>query len=160
MAVEGNPQEAVLRQLLTFHLIALCLATAVIIVLIMMRNVFISFYRRRLEAIERSRPGALQKSLTQIENLADEPGQNQDGKNVRLTGPKPQFLTEATWVAAQRAKLLMWRYMCWLSGILAICVAIHFLSYSDTLGSLFTLPDMSSYPRLNAGWHFIADLFL
>ena len=139
MPMNGNAQEVVLRQLLTFHLIALCLATAVIIVLILMRNVFISFYRRRMEAMERSRPGTLQKSLSYIE-----------------TGPKPAFLTEATWVAAQRAKLFMWMYLCWLSGILAIFVAIHFLSYSSTLGNLFT-PNMSSYPKLDAGWHFIAD---
>ncbi len=153
MAMNGNPQEVVLRQLLTFHLIALCLATAVIIVLIMMRNVFISFYRRRMEAMERSRPGALQNSLSRIENLTDPRGQ----KNVRLTGPRPEFLTEATWVAAQRANFFMWMYMSWLSGILAICVAIYFLSFSSTLGSLFTSPDMSSYPKLNGWWHFIAD---
>ena len=139
MPMNGNAHEVILRQLLTFHLIALCLATAVIIVLILMRNVFISFYRRRMEAMERSRPGTLQKSLSYIK-----------------TGPKPAFLTEATWVAAQRAKLFMWMYLCWFSGILAIFVAIHFLSYSSTLGNLFT-PNMSSYPKLDAGWHFIAD---
>ena len=50
----------------------------------------------------------------------------------------------------------MWMYLCWFSGILAIFVAIHFLSYSSTLGNLFT-PNMSSYPKLDAGWHFIAD---
>ena len=72
MPMNGNAHEVVLRQLLTFHLIALCLATAVIIVLILMRNVFISFYRRRMEAMERSRPGTLQKSLSYIK-----------------TGPKP-----------------------------------------------------------------------
>ena len=62
----GNQNELVLRQFLTFHLIALCLATACIIVVILMRNVFISYYRRRMDAIERSKPEATKKSLIQI----------------------------------------------------------------------------------------------
>src|SRR5262249_17610103 len=122
--MDGNPHAVVLRRLLTSHLIALCLATAFIMVLIIMRNVFISFYRRRMETMERGRPGALQKSLSQMK-----------------TGPKPEFLSDPTWAAVQRARLFMWMYMIWLSGILATGVAIHFLSYSNTLGSLFTLPD-------------------
>jgi hypothetical protein len=150
MPMDGNPHEVVLRQLLTSHLIALCIATAFIIVLILMRNAFVSIYRRRMEAIERSKPAALQASLTKIENLAGRPSQKS------LPGPKPEFLTEATWAAAQRANVFMWMYMLCLAGILTISVAIHFLSYSDTLRSLFSLPDMSSYPKLRAGWDFIA----
>ncbi|MGO9982938.1 MAG: hypothetical protein ACLPIX_01855 [Rhodomicrobium sp.] len=157
MPMNGNAHELVLRKLLTFHLIALCVATVCVIIAIMMRNVFISYYRRRMEAIERSKPGALQKSLTHIENLMGKPGRNQDGRSLRLTGPKPEFLTEAMWVEAQRAELSMWVYMCCLSGILAILVAIHFLSYSDILSGLFAIPDMSSYSKLHAAWHFIAD---
>ena len=157
MPMNGNAHEVVLRKLLTFHLIALCLATAFIIVLIILRNVFISYYRQRMEAIEQGKPGALQKSLAQIENLAGRPGQNRDGKSLRLTGPKPEFLTEATWVAAQRAKLFMWLYMIYLCGILTALVAIHFLSYSDTLSRWFTAPDMSSYSKLHSAWLFIAD---
>ena len=150
MPMNGNPNELILRRLLTFHLIALCIATVCIIVLIMMRNVFISYYRRRMEAIEHRDSGALQKSLLQIENAVGKPGRNQ-------SAPKPEFLTEATWVAAQQAERFMWTYMCCLCGILAVLVAINFLSYSDTLRSLFTLPEMTSYPKLHALWHFIAD---
>ncbi len=150
MPMNGNAHELVLRQLLTFHLIALCIATACIIVVIMMRNVFISYYGRRMEAVEHRNSGALQKSLIQIENLMGKPSQNQGA-------PKPEFLTKTTWVAAQRAERFMWVYMCCLSGILAVLVASHFLSYSDTLRSLFTLPEMSSYSKLHALWHFIAD---
>ena len=154
MPMNGNAHELILRKLLTFHLIALCLATAFIIVMIIMRNVFISYYRRRMEAIEHRKPGALQKSLTQIENISGRPGQNQDGKSLRPAEAKPEFLTEATWVAAQRANIFMWMYMFCLSGILAVLVAIHFLSYSDTLRSVFTIPDMSSYSKLHAAWLF------
>ena len=147
MPMNGNPNELVLRRLLTFHLIALCIATVCIIVLIMMRNVFISYYRRRMEAIEHRDSGALQKSLLQIENAVGKPDRNQ-------SAPKPEFLTEATWVAAQQAERFMWTYMCCLCGILAVLVAINFLSYSDTLRGLFTLPEMTSYPKLHALWHF------
>ena len=154
----GNQNELVLRQFLTFHLIALCLATACIIVVILMRNVFISYYRRRMDAIERSKPGATQKSLIQIEILTGKPTPKQDEDDPYLIALKPEFLTERTWIAAQRAKLFMWVYMCCLCGVLTFLVVIHFISYSDTLRGLFAMPDMSSYPNLQAAWNFIADL--
>jgi hypothetical protein len=69
----GNENELVLRQFQTFHLKALCAATACIIVVILMRNVFISYYRRRMEAIERSKPEATRKSLIQIAVLTGKP---------------------------------------------------------------------------------------
>ena len=155
--VGGNENELVLRQFLTFHLIALCVATACIIVVIFMRNVFISYYRRRMEAIERSKPGITQKSLTQIESLTGYPAPKQDEDDPYLTALKPAFLTERTWVAAQRAKIFMWAYLCCLCGILILLAVIHFISYSDTLRGMFAMPDMSSYPNLQAAWNFTTD---
>ena len=153
----GNEKELVLRQFLTFHLIALCIATACIIVVIMMRNVFISYYRRRMEAIERSKPEAAKKSLIQIAVLTGKPVPKQDESDIYLTALKPEFLTAKTWIAAQRARLFMWAYMCGLCGVLAFLAAIHFVSYSDTLRGLFAMPDMTSYPDLQAAWDFMAD---
>ncbi len=153
----GNKDELILRHFLTFHLIALCAATACIIVLIMMRNIFISYYRRRMEAIERSKPGVTKKSLIQIETITGKPAPNKNGDDPYLMALKPEFLTEGTWVAAQRAKVFMWGYMCSLCGVLAVLVVIHFVSHSDTLRGLFAMPDMSSYPKLEAAWHFLAD---
>jgi hypothetical protein len=153
----GNENELVLRQFLTFHLIALCVATACVIVVILMRNVFISYYWRRMEAIERSKPEAAKKSLIQIAVLTGKPVPKQDESDLHLTALKPGFLTEKTWVAAQRAKLFMWVYMCCLCGVLTVLVLIHFISYSDTLRGLFAMPDMSSYPQLQAAWNFLAD---
>jgi len=153
----GNENELVLRQFLTFHLIALCAATACIIVVILMRNVFISYYRHRMEAIERSKPGVTKKSLIQIETLTGNPAPKQNEDDPYLTALKPEFLTEGTWIAAQRAKLFMWVYMCCLCGVLTFLVVIHFISYSDTLRGLFAMPDMSSYPNLQAAWDFLAD---
>ena len=153
----GNENELVLRQFLTFHLIALCVATACVIVVILMRNVFISYYRRRMEAIERSKPETAKKSLIQIAVLTGKPVPKQNESDLYLTALKPEFLTEKTWVAAQRAKLFMWAYMCALCGILIFLAVIHFISYSDTLRGLFATPDMSTYPQLHAAWNFIAD---
>ena len=157
MPTSGNENELVLRQFLTFHLIALCVATACIIVAILMRNVFISYYRQRMEAIERSKPEAAKKSLIQIAVLTGKPVPKQNESDLYLTALKPEFLTEKTWVAAQRAKLFMWVYMCGLCGVLIVLVVIHFISYSDTLRGLFAMPDMSSYPDLQAAWNFLAD---
>ena len=117
---------------------------------------FVSYYRRRIENIERSKPGALKKSLAQIESLTAKPArQGKDAPN--LAAQKPEFLTEATWVAAQRAKLFMWVIWFCLCAILTVLIAIHFLSYSETLREMFAMPDMSSYPSLQAGWHFVSD---
>ena len=153
----GNENELVLKQFLTFHLIALCVAAACIIVVILMRNVFISYYRRRMEAIERSKPEATKKSLIQIAVLTRKPVPKQNESDLYLTALKPEFLTEKTWVAAQRARLFMWVYMCCLCGVLTVLVLIYFISYSDTLRGLFAMPDMSSYPDLQAAWNFLAD---
>jgi hypothetical protein len=153
----GNENELILRQVLTLHLIALCVATACIILVILMRNVFISYYRRRMEAIERSKPGVTKKSLIQIEVLTGNPAPKQNEDDPYLTALKPDFLNEGTWVAAQRAKVFMWVYMCSLCGVLAGLAAIHFISYSDTFRGLFAMPDMSSYPALQASWDFLAD---
>ena len=78
----GNESELVLRQFLTFHLIALCVATACVIVVILMRNVFISYYWRRMEAIERSKPEAAKKSLIQIAVLTGKPVPKQDESDL------------------------------------------------------------------------------
>ena len=157
MPTSGNENELVLRQFLTFHLIALCVATACIIVAILISNVFISYYRQRMEAIERSKPEAAKKSLIQIAVLTGKPVPKQNESDLYLTALKPEFLTEKTWVAAQRARLFMWVYMCCLCGVLTVLVLIHFISYSDTLRGLFAMPDMSSYPDLQATWNFLAD---
>lgn len=153
----GNENEFVLRHFLTFHLIALCAATACVIVAILMRSIFISYYRRRMEAVERKKPGITKKSLIQIETLTGHAAPKADKDDPYLTALKPEFLSEGTWVAAQRAKVFMWTYMCGLCGVLTVLAAIHFLSYSDTLRELFAMPDMTSYPTLEAAWHFLAD---
>jgi hypothetical protein len=153
----GNVNEFILRKFLDFHLVALCVATACIILVMLMRNVFISYYRQRMEAIERAKPVAYKKSLIQIESLTGKPARSQEGSGLHLRELKPDFITDVTWVAAQRAKLFMWVYMCNLCGILALLVAIHFLSYSDLLRGLFASPDMSSHPKLQAAWNFTAD---
>jgi hypothetical protein len=153
----GNENELVLRQFLTFHLIALCVATACVIVVILMRNVFISYYGRRMEAIERSKPEAAKKSLIQIAVLTGKPVPKQNESDLHLTALKPEFLTEKTWVAAQRARLFMWAYMCGLCVVLTVLVVIHFLSYSETLRAFFAMPDMSSYPNLQVAWNVLAD---
>ena len=160
MPTSGNENELVLRQFLTFHLIALCVATACIIVVILISNVFISYYGQRMEAIERSKPEAAKKSLIQIAVLTGKPVPKQNESDLYLTALKPEFLTEKTWVAAQRARLFMWAYMCCLCGVLTVLVLIHFISYSDTLRGLFAMPDMSSYSDLQATWNFLATRFL
>ena len=42
----------------------------------------------------------------------------------------------------------IWSCLC---AILTVLIAIHFLSYSETLREMFAMPDMSSYPSL-PGW--------
>lgn len=151
----GDIYEYNLRNFLAFHLIILCIATLCITAIIMMHDIFISFYRRRMEAIERSDPKGCREALTRIESFSGRPVPKQ-GNDIHLTSLKPDFLSTETWVAAQRAKLFMWVYMCCLGGILIILAAIHFLSYSDMTGSMLATPDLSSYPSLQAVWNFLS----
>ena len=62
-----------------------------------------------------------------------------------------------TWVAAQRVKTFMWRYMVRLTWFLLLLVAIHFLSYSEIFQRFFLLPDFSSIPSLQFDPAFIED---
>ncbi len=155
----GNEYELILRNFLTSHLITLCLATACITVIIMMRDLFISYYRSRMEHVERSDPEVCRKTLVRIENLTRKPTRRQEEHDLHLTALKPDFVSTETWIAAQRAKLLMWVYMSVLTCLLLILVAIHFLSYSDMMHGVFASPDLSSHPNLQAAWNFLADTF-
>ena len=148
----GNIHATNLRKLLLFHLIILSIATLCITAVILMRDIFISFGRRRMEDIERSDPEMCEKMLMNIESFSREPCRKQDEHDVHLMALKPDFLTKETWIEAQRAKLFMWMYMFSLSGLLVILIAIHFLSYSDAVRDV-----LSSYPRLQAAWNFIAE---
>ncbi len=153
----GNEYEVILRKFLGFHLIMLCFATGCIVIAITLRDVFISYVRRRMEQLERSDPKTCKDSLLRIEEFTRKQDQKQDEHDVHLTALKPQFLSQETWIAAQRAKLFMWVYMSVLTCLLLVLVAIHFLSYSDSVREAFATSGLSSHPNLQAAWDFMAD---
>src|SRR5208282_377919 len=107
----GNEYEVRLRSFLASHLITLSFATACIIIIFMMRDIFISYYRRRMERMERNDPEICKKTLMRIESLTRDGTRKHEDHDLHLTALKPDFVTRETWVAAQRAKLVMWVYM-------------------------------------------------
>jgi hypothetical protein len=134
----------------------LSLATGCIVFIIMISDVFISYYRRRIELMELRAPKKCRNELVRIENLTRKPTR-QEEHDLHLTALKPDFVTMHTWVAAQRAKLFMWVYMSVITCLLVLLVVIHFLSYSDMVRDVLAAPDLP--PSIQATWDFLADTF-
>jgi hypothetical protein len=155
----GNQYEIALRRILSFHLIMLCGATAFITFMIMARDLFISYYSRRMELIELNAPKRCKKELIRIENLTRKLTRKEEEHDLHLTALKPEFLTTHTWIAAQRAKLFMWVYMSILTCILLVLVGLHFLSYSETVRSAFAIMDLTPRSTIQSAWSFLADTF-
>jgi hypothetical protein len=137
----GNKYEAPIRSLVETHLVTLLIATAAVLVLVMLRSLFLRGYGRSMKRLEESDPKGFKKSLIQIEKLTRKSDRILDELDLHLTALKPEFLSTETWVAAQRVKEFMWRYMVRLTWFLLILVAIHFLSYSEIVQRLIALPD-------------------
>jgi hypothetical protein len=157
----GNQYEIALRRILSSHLIMLCGATALITFMIMVRDLFISYYSRRMELLELNAPRRCREELIRIENLTRKSTRKQEEHDLHLTALKPDFLTTHTWIAAQRAKLFMWGYMSVLTCLLLVLVGLHFLSYSETVRSAFAIRDMdlASQSSIRSAWSFLAETF-
>ena len=155
----GNKYEAPIRSLLEGHLITLIIATAAVLILVILRDLFLRGYSRSMKRFEEKDPEGFKKSLIQAERITRKPSRNLDELDLHLTALKPNFLSMETWVAAQRVKTFMWRYMVRLTLFLLLLVAIHFLSYSETVQRFLSLPDFSSNPSLQFIVRFIEDTF-
>ena len=155
----GNKYEAPIRSLLEGHLITLLIATAAVLILVILRDLFLRGYDRSMKRLEENDPEGFKKSLIQVERITRKPSRSLHDLDLHLTALKPDFLSMDTWVAAQRVKTFMWRYMVRLTWFLLLLVAIHFLSYSEMVQRFFSLPDFSSNPGLQFFLHFIEDTF-
>ncbi|HWJ17541.1 MAG TPA: hypothetical protein VNR65_02330 [Geobacterales bacterium] len=137
----GNKYEAPIRSLVETHLLTLLIATAGVLVLVVFRGMFLRGYGRSMKRLEDTDPKGFKKSLIQIEELSRKSDRNLEECDLHLTALKPEFLSTETWLAAQRVKGFMWRYMVRLTWFLLLLVAIHFLSYSEMVQRLISLPD-------------------
>lgn len=155
----GNPAEWPIRDYLENHLITLFIATLCFLILVIVRNFIFQGYGRQMEKLEKRDPESFKATLLRFERLSRKPVGDLEALDPHLTALKPAFLSKETWVEAQRAKVFMWRYLIGVTWVLLALVAIHFLSYSDTIQRLFTGPDMSAFPRLSDALRIIADTF-
>lgn len=137
----GNKYEAPLRSLLEAHLIALLIATALMILLAVYRGRFLRGHGHSMKRLEEFNPKVFKHSLVRFERMTRKSDRNFDELDLHLTALKPGFLNMETWAAAQRVKAFMWRYMIRLTWFLLILAAIHFLSYSEAVQQLVALTD-------------------
>ena len=142
--IGGNKYEAPIRSLVEAHLITLFIATAAVLLLVVIRRMFLRGLGRSMQRLEETDPQGFKKSLIQIEGLTRKYDRKLDELDLHLTPLKPEFLKTETWIAAQRVKEFMWRYMVRLTWFLLILAAIHFISYSDLVKRLFSLTDLFS----------------
>ncbi|WP_127076629.1 hypothetical protein [Rhodomicrobium lacus] len=153
----GNKYEAPIRRLLEAHLITLLVATAVVLLLVIFRDVFLRGYGRAMARREVKDAEGFKRSLIRIERLTRKTTPDLQAMDIHLSGLKPAWLGMETWIAAQRVKEFMWRYMIRLTVFLLVLVAIHFLSYSETVQQLFSFPDLTSSPGIQQALDFIGD---
>lgn len=133
----GNAAEIPLRNYLENHLISLFFVTGGVLVLVIVRNFFLLGYGRQMEHLETRNPERFKRSIIRFEKLARNGNRVFAGLDMHLTALKPDFLSTETWIASQRVKVFMWRYMVGLTWVLLALVAIHFISYSDLLEQAF-----------------------
>ncbi len=107
--------------------------------------------------MERTDPEGFKKTLIRIERITRKPTRKLEDLDLHLSALKPDFLSTEAWVAAQRVKAFMWRYMSRLTVFLLVLVAIHFLSYSESVSRFLTVPEMSSHQGLQEVLDFISD---
>lgn len=153
----GNPDEKPIRMFLEAHLITVFVATAGVLVLVLLRDLFIRGYGKWMEHMERTDPEGFKKTLIRIEKITRKRTRNLEDLDLHLSELKPDFLSMETWIAAQRVKAFMWRYMSRLTVFLLILVAIHFLSYSDLVGRFMSFPETSSHESVQEVLDFISD---
>lgn len=139
----GNAAEGPLREYLERHLITLLLATFVVLVLVIVRNFFLLGYGKQMQSLETANPESFKRTLVRFEKLAHGRKADYDAMNLHLDELKPDFLSMETWVAAQRVKVFMWRYMTWVSWVILALVAAHFISYSDYVQGWFATAEAS-----------------
>ena len=153
----GNAAEVPLRTYLEHHLITLFIASGAVLILVIIRDLFIKGYGNEMQKLEQRDPAKFKSTLVRFETIARKHTQDLDGMDIYLTALKPAFLSEQTWISAQRVKVFMWRYLTAVTWVLLALVAIHFMSYSDTVARFFTIPDLSSYPKLADAYRIVSD---
>ncbi len=156
----GNKYEKYIDPLVESHLFILLIATVFVFALVLIRNLFIQGYGSWMERMERRDPEGFKNTLIRIERLTRKQQNklvNYNNYDLHLTIFKPEFLSTETWIAAQRVKAFMWRYLSRLTIFLLVLVAIHFLSYSDWIGQLLNRLDLPLSPAFERVWSFLSD---
>ncbi len=151
----GNKYEAAIRSLLETHLITLFIATAAVLILVVTQRMFLRGLGRSMQRMEESDPKGFKSALIRIERVTRRHDRTLDELDLHLTALKPGFLSADAWVAAQRVKVFMWRYMVRLAWLLLVLGAIHFISYSDLINRLFLPKDVLDQYTLD----FLIDTF-
>ncbi|MEJ2117197.1 MAG: hypothetical protein P8Y36_04525, partial [Alphaproteobacteria bacterium] len=153
----GNPAEGPLRDYIEQHLITLFFVTLVVLVLVIIRNFFILGYGKQMQGLETKNPAAFKKTLIRFEKLANKVHADLDAMDLHLTQLKPDFLSMETWIAAQRVKVFMWRYMSWVWWIILALIALHFISYSEHVQGLFAATGVPSSDWFSSTMNLISD---
>ncbi|MBI4724378.1 MAG: hypothetical protein HY765_05200, partial [Rhodomicrobium sp.] len=116
----GNKYEKYIRPLLESHLLTLLIATAAVLILVLIRGLVIRGYGSWIQRMECNDPERFKGTLFRIEKLTRKSNGSFDSYDLHLTALKPDFLSEVTWIAAQRLKVFMWRYMSRLTLVLLV----------------------------------------
>ncbi len=156
-AFRPHPEEQTLRYYLENHLLTLFLVTAGVLVLVIIRNFFLLGYGRQMAILETSDPKRFKRTLVRFETLASRHRRDYGALDLHLTELKPDFLTKETWIAAQRVKVFMWRYMTLITWIILALVLLHFISYSSLVEGWFRKIEISGAPWLNQVITFVSD---
>ncbi len=153
----GNPAEGPLRDYIEQHLITLFFATLVVLVLVIVRNFFLIGYGKQMQGLETSNPAAFKRTLIRFERLANKVHADLEAMDLHLTQLKPDFLSMETWIAAQRVKVFMWRYMSWVWWIIVALIALHFISYSEHVQGWFAATGVPSSNWFAGTMNMISD---
>jgi hypothetical protein len=150
----GNQDEVAIRAFLETHLNVLFFATLVVLAMVLVRSLFLSGYGKWIEHIEKVNPHKFKRTLLRIDRLTRNDATRILESDLHLSNLKPNFLSNETWVEAQRVKVFMWRYMSALTILLLVVVAIHYILYSG-LFNLLPLPAQFDLGPLQTSFDFL-----
>jgi hypothetical protein len=130
-----NETEGLLRSYLENHLIILASMTALLSIVFFYKNFIKNEYYKFMERFEQRRPQTFARILYLFEKYAQKRDPALIGPAPYMSALKPAYMSEDSFVAAQRGKVAMCLYLLGLTVITIILLAVHFILYSDAFAA-------------------------
>ncbi len=138
--------QARLSTYLATHITILFGVTALVAVLLFVRNFIIGRYDIFATRLEKRRPERFHAILANFERLSRKHPTDPAKLSFYLDELKPDFLDRDTFIKHQRTKVAMILYLKGIMIVTLLLIVLHFISYSEWLSAKLDIDDMQTWP--------------